>query len=311
MFGYIKPYKPELKVKEFDTYQAVYCGLCRQLGEAFGPFAKLTLSYDFTFLAMAAMALREEFCGFGKARCMANPLKKKVCAVPCGDLSFAAGCAMILFYHKLRDNIADTRGPKKLPYYLLLPFAAGARKKAVKRWPEVDGIFSQMMREQAELEAARTPSVDRAAEPTAAAMSRMVQLLAEDETQKRVLARFGYLLGRWIYLMDALDDLEDDRKSGGYNAFLLRLGDEPPTDEKLRELREYGKGVLNVTVAEMGVTYELLELRRYKSILDNILYLGLPHSAEEMLRREGKNGKKRALPESDGSLDGANQTGRQ
>ena len=60
MFGYIKPYKPELKVKEFDTYQAVYCGLCRQLGEAFGPFAKLTLSYDFTFLAMAAMALRED-----------------------------------------------------------------------------------------------------------------------------------------------------------------------------------------------------------------------------------------------------------
>ena len=135
MFGYIKPFKPELKVKEFDTYQAVYCGLCHQLGEAFGPFAKLTLSYDFTFLAMAALGLREDFGGFCKARCMANPLKKKTCAVPSGDLSFAASCAMILFYHKLRDNIEDTRTPKKFLYYLILPFASSARKKAVKPSP--------------------------------------------------------------------------------------------------------------------------------------------------------------------------------
>lgn len=308
MFGYIKPFKPELKVKEFDTYQAVYCGLCHQLGEAFGPFAKLTLSYDFTFLAMAALGLREEFGGFCKARCMANPLKKKTCAVPCGDLSFAASCAMILFYHKLRDNIEDTHTPKKLLYYLILPFASSARKKAVKRFPEVDGIFSQMMEEQLALEAAKTPSIDRAAEPTASAMSKMLQLIAADDTQKRILERFGYLVGRWVYIMDALDDLESDRKSGGYNPFLLRLGESSPTDEQLKELREYGRGVLNVTVAEMGVTYELLDWKRYKSILDNIIYLGLPNSASEVICQKGK---RKNPPDKDGSPDEENVTGRQ
>ncbi len=311
MFGYIKPFKPELKVKEFDTYQAVYCGLCHQLGKAFGPFAKLTLSYDFTFLAMAAMGLREEFCGFGKARCMANPLKKKVCAVPCGDLSFVASCAMILFYHKLRDNIADTHSFKKLAYYLILPFAANARKKAMKNFPKVDEIFSEMMREQVALESAKTASIDRAAEPTASAMSQMLQMIAADDTQKRILQRFGYLVGRWVYIMDALDDLESDRKSGGYNPFLLRLGESSPTDEQLKEIRQYGKGVLNVTVAEMGVTYELLDWKRYKSILDNIIYLGLPNSVAEMLRRKGKKDKTNALPDTDGSLDRANFSGRQ
>ena len=308
MFGYIKPFKPELKVKEFDTYQAVYCGLCHQLGEAFGPFAKLTLSYDFTFLAMAALGLREEFGGSCKARCMANPLKKKTCAVPCGDLSFAASCAMILFYHKLRDNIEDTHTPKKLLYYLILPFASSARKKAVKRFPEVDGIFSQMMEEQLALEAAKTPSIDRAAEPTASAMSKMLQLIAADDTQKRILERFGYLAGRWVYIMDALDDLESDRESGGYNPFLLRLGESSPTDEQLKELREYGRGVLNVTVAELGVTYELLDWKRYKSILDNIIYLGLPNSAAEVICQKGK---RKNPPDVDGSPDEENVTGRQ
>ncbi len=285
MFGYIKPYKPEMKVKEFDTYQAFYCGLCRQLGEAFGPFAKLTLSYDFTFLAMAAVGLRRDFGGFGKARCMANPLKKKVCAVPCADLSFVAACAMILFYHKLRDDIADSGFWKKMLCYLILPFAASARKKAMQKHPEVDEIFSTMMREQAALEAAKTASVDRAAQPTAEAMSKMVQLLAEDDLQKRVLERFGYLVGRWVYLMDALDDLEDDRKAHGYNPFLLRMGEENPTDEQLAEIRQYGIGVLNVTVAELGVTYELLDWQRYRTILDNIIYMGLPYAAKEMLNR--------------------------
>ena len=191
MFGYIKPFKPEMKVKEFDTYQAFYCGLCHQLGEMFGPFAKLTLSYDFTFLAMVSVGLRQEFAGFCKARCMANPLKKKVCAVPCEDLSFTAGCAMILFYYKLKDNLQDSGFWKKLLYYPLLPLAASARKKAKVRFPEVDEIFSKMITDQFALEKQENVSLDRAADPTAVAMGQMLTLLSQDETQKRILSRYG------------------------------------------------------------------------------------------------------------------------
>ncbi len=288
MFGYIKPFKPEMKVKEFDTYQAFYCGLCHQLGEMFGPFAKLTLSYDFTFLAMVSVGLRQEFAGFCKARCMANPLKKKVCAAPCEDLSFTAGCAMILFYYKLKDNLQDSGFWKKLLYYPLLPLAASARKKAKVRFPEVDEIFSKMITDQFALEKQENVSLDRAADPTAVAMGQMLTLLSQDETQKRILSRFGYLVGRWVYLMDALDDLSDDAKTGNFNPFLIRLGDISLDEEQLAEIRKYGRGVLNVTVAELGSTYELLELQRYKMILDNIIYLGLPHVASEVLSGSSK-----------------------
>lgn len=57
MFGYIKPVRSELKVREAEEYRAVYCGLCNELGKSFGLFAKMTLSYDFAFMAMLFMSL--------------------------------------------------------------------------------------------------------------------------------------------------------------------------------------------------------------------------------------------------------------
>ena len=215
---------------------------------------------------------------------MANPLKKKICAAACGDLSFVSACAMILFYHKVRDNIRDAKGIRKLPYCLLLPFASGPRKKAARQFPKADVVFGEMMERQFALEQEEA-GVDPSAEPTAAAMSQVAQMLSENPVEQRVLSRFGYLLGRWIYLMDALDDLESDWKRKNYNPFLKRLGTDSPGEEDFRRLRGQGRGFLNITVAEMAAAYELLEWKRYKSILDNIIYLGLPKSAADMLDR--------------------------
>lgn len=284
MFGYVKPFKPELKMKEFDTYKAVYCGLCHQLGRVFGPFAKLTLSYDFTFAAVLSLSVKEKFCGFKKTHCMANPLKRKDCAVPCDETKFVSASAMILFYYKLKDNIKDSGFLKKVLYTLLLPFASVARKKAKKLYPSLDDIFSRMMKEQFLLEKEKTQSIDKAAEPTAKALE---EVFAEfDDTQSRPLRRMGYLLGRWIYLLDALDDLKDDAKTKNYNPFLIKFDAYNLTEEKEKEILEYGKGTLNVTVAELANAYELLNLYRYKSILDNIIYLGLKNSAETVLSVE-------------------------
>ena len=96
MFGYVKPFQPHLRVCELDTYKSLYCGLCRQLGASFGPFSRLTLSYDFVFLALLFTGLSEEGPQYGRCRCMANPLKKKACCLENEGLRFSAGCAMIM-----------------------------------------------------------------------------------------------------------------------------------------------------------------------------------------------------------------------
>ena len=275
MFGYIKPFSPELKMREFDAYKAVYCSLCRQLGENFGPLAKMTLSYDYTFVAMLSIGLSDDAFSLTKTRCMANPLKKKPCVCRCKEISFVADCAMLMFYYKVKDNIQDHRGIQKLPFLFLLPFFASARKKALKRSKTADTLFSQMMEGQKRVEQKCSESLDEAAEPTALALAGLMEQFAHADGEKRILNRLGYLLGRFVYLSDALDDLSEDAKHRTYNPFLLKFAKDGLDPNKKKEILEYGKGVLNITVAELGLAYELLTLRHYEPILSNIIYLGL------------------------------------
>lgn len=300
MFGYIKPFKPELRLKEFDTYKAVYCGLCHEMGRHFGPFSRFTLSYDFTFAALLGMALRDEFSGFETARCMAHPLKKRPRAASCESLTLVSACAMSMLHQKVRDNIEDSGFFRGLLYRAALLFTNRMNKKAVKAYPQIGQILEEMMARQFALEKQQQVSIDAAAEPTAAAMSGMMALLSQEPDERRVLSRFGYLLGRWVYLVDALDDLSDDARDGGFNPFLRRFdpdGEFTRQDgldaAKKAEILEYGMGVLNITVGELAAAYELLALRRYKTILDNVIYMGLSASMRQVLEQRSE---KKILP---------------
>lgn len=90
MFGYIKPVKAELKVKEWEAYQGIYCGLCKQLAKRYGFFARMTLNYDFVFLAMLDMALHGKRIHFCREHCIVHPFKKRSCAPATKVWNFAA-----------------------------------------------------------------------------------------------------------------------------------------------------------------------------------------------------------------------------
>jgi uncharacterized MAPEG superfamily protein len=292
LFGYLKPYRPELKIREAETYKAVYCGLCHELGKSFGPFARLTLSYDFAFLSLVGMSIRQEgeAC-FGKCRCIAHPVRKQACCLPGKVQTFSAAAAMVLFYYKIRDDLADRGFRKRLRAFLLLPYAKFVRKRALAvcgQASEVDAAAVRMTEAQQKLEAEGCSSVDRAAEPTAAFLSAVLgTFLSGDETQAVVLRRFGYLLGRYIYLCDALDDLEDDRKAGNYNPFLCA--------EDSADAAERAKGSLYLTVAEAGAAYDLLETGQFNGILENIVFLGLKNEVERILKKKGEGSNERSL----------------
>lgn len=283
MFGYVKPYKPEMKIKDFDLFKAVYCGLCKQLSHSFGPFASLTLSYDFTFVSVLAISLRDECGGFTRCRCVANPLKKKSCLVSCDDLSFCASTAMLMIYYKLKDDIADSGFFKRISYYFLLPFASHARKKAARLYPEIDEIISSAITRQAEIEKSGCESIDRAADPTAAALGDILKRLSQNEKEGQILRRMGYLIGRYVYFADALDDIDDDLASGNYNPFIMR-----GKGADIELIKQEAVKTLNLTIGEIPPAYELLEIKRYKEILDNIIYLGLHNEKNVILNKKGK-----------------------
>lgn len=283
MFGYVKPCKPQLRVCEFDTYKAVYCGQCKQLGREYGTLMRLTLSYDFTFLALLHMSLAEDPGVFSPCRCMLHPMQKKPCAIASEPLSFSSGVGMLMLYFKLLDNTHDGDWKDQLTATLAMPFAKSAYRKAAERYPAVAQILYETISRQSALEDDGCDNVDLACEPTAQALSGICALLSDKLGQQRALSRFGYLLGRYIYMADALDDLEQDLRQKSYNPFLLRSKLTAPTPEDLAQLREEAKGSLYLTIGELEKTYELLDLHHYRPILDNIVYLGMHDTIQQIL----------------------------
>ena len=278
MFGYVKPYNPELRVRELEEYKAVYCGLCKQLGRSFGVFARFTLSYDFAFLAMLKTALDSEICPeTERCACIAHPFCKRIRVRENAAMQMAARAAMISVYYKLLDDREDEGFFRRIGAVLLLPFAKRARRKALAfaDGAAADEAAAKMSAAQAQLEAGKCQIPDAAAEPTANFLAAVLKNCAATAEQAAVLERFGYLLGRYVYLCDALDDLEDDRRRGRYNPFLYAGG----------EAAIAAKNALFLTTAELSDDFDLLELHRYEGILENIIRIGL---RAEVIRIEKK-----------------------
>ena len=281
MFGYVKIYKPELKIKDYEAYKGVYCSLCKQIGKDYGQLARLTLNYDFTMLALVRLAFAKECCGFKDSRCSFNPAKKCQQCINGGDeLAFAAAAAMIMVYHKLCDDINDSSFFKGLIKRVLRPFFSLKRKKASKKYPQVDEIIGSAMFAQSELEKKKDAGIDASAHPSATAMGKLLAFGFEGETASK-LERFGYLAGRWVYLVDAFDDMPDDKKTSSYNVF-NNMG------KSEKEAEEYAEGVLNVTAAQLIIQLEELNPARFGDILENIVVDGMYNTVQTIKKEREK-----------------------
>lgn len=276
MFGYIRPFKPQMKMYEFELYKAVYCGLCRELA-AFGYASRLTLSYDFTFLALLHLAVNGEEISIKDEACAAHGFKKIKRVGSCEALNYAAATACMSTYHKLLDDRNDEQNKKKIAAAGLLPSMKKPYIAAGEKYPELAQCLKENMERQRALEEERCFQIDKAAEPTAVIMSHIAKNISQDETTRRILERMGYLLGRYIYITDALDDVEDDQKSGGYNPFLLQKNDD------IDFIREVAKESVYLTLGELSNAYMLLDVKQFGGILDNVIYTGLKKTFDAVL----------------------------
>ena len=286
MFGYVRIYKPELKVGEYEQYQGVYCSLCKQLGKSCGQTARLSLSYDLTFFALFRMALDDGCPRFEKGHCFLHPVKKRPCCASNDHIRFAADASALLTYYKLRDNIQDSGPVRRTALHAIQPPVALSRRRAAVRQPELEQAVRTYLEEQNRLEMEQTPSLDAAAEPSARLLSYMAALTARDDRERLILERFGYCLGRWIYLIDAVDDMAEDLEAEGYNPYLLARGIHKGegAEQAIREAREYSRLTLNACLAECIAAYNLLDIRHFDGILRNVLEWGMPAAQERVIQ---------------------------
>ncbi|MDD6175895.1 MAG: DUF5685 family protein [Firmicutes bacterium] len=295
MFGYVRPFKPELRVCEYEAYKSVYCALCKALGKEYGAAARFSLSYDGAFLALLGISLSQECITVQGGHCTCNPLKK--CSFLCGaeqSLSLAAAVTVLLTYHKILDDIADRSFFGGIKARLLLPWASRWQKKAALKYPELAEQISGAMRSQKAAETEPEPSLDRCAEPSAQALKAIFLHLSAEEQERRILQEIGYHLGRWVYLMDASDDLPEDLKKQQFNPLIQKFSlSQESSQDQIREARNYMNEVLNASAARIVQAAALLGFRRLEPIISNIFTQGLSDAQRRVLAGEWKKQKAR------------------
>ena len=287
MFGYLRPMKPEMKICEFQAYNAVYCGFCKAMGKG-GALLRLTLSYDFTFFSLLSLSLKDDFCGYSACRCPAKLFAKKPCVRESEQLDYAANLAVLLLYSKLMDNLSDGDHSKLLTRLALL-YVKPKYKKAAAKFPKEAASAEKYLENQKKSEA--TSSIDACSDPTASLLSEFFGALGEKEQEKEALSRLGYVLGRYIYLLDAADDLERDVKTGAFNP----LKRQNLSDEDIKNIKADCEMNLNICISEAQDAILKVELKHFEPILKNIIFLGLKNTQNAVLHTKSKKERKLAL----------------
>lgn len=287
MLGYIEAEKPELKLREFAIYNGWYCGLCKQAGRDYGQLLRLGLSYDMAFLGLFLGALEEGPETIRQEHCIAHPIRKKN-VVYDPVLAYAADMMALLGWENYLDDRKDgdtDRDP--LPERLLKTASApGLRKaygKAQTNHPETAARIREALESLSVLEEKNCRRPDLPAEAFGKVMQAVfdgrLRQTGADSRIRRIVSEFAEHLGRWIYLLDAADDLEKDRASGAYNPLLAAADGEPDTSR----IREQVRPALYHHLGRMTDAYELLDIRKNRELLNNILYLGLRRKTDRVL----------------------------
>ena len=276
MFGFVRPLRGELKVREWERFQSVYCGLCHTIRSRYGLLQTVLHSYDCTYLALVLCALEEDGKSC-KKRCIMHPFRRRTCAAESDGMRRAAAVSVILAWHKLEDTAHDERGFKRFGARTLQFLLRRGYRKAARDLPDFDACTRVCLDELEQLERQKVASLDRPADAFARILRAAV---AEYSTDSRVLEEMFYHTGRWIYLIDACDDVAQDFASGSYNPVILRWR---LTQPSIKPVKEDMNHTLLQSLAASYHGYVLLRPYRDAGIIENILCQGLPEVTRQVL----------------------------
>ena len=283
MLGYVRADKSELLMGDYEIYRGIYCSLCNALGRNYSPLARLLLSYDFAFAALMMLAVSPDPCTFNKKSCPFNFTKKCWCCDSRDEINLCSHYVIIISYYKIIDNLHDRGIKKKILSLLAYPFVALMHLKAKRLAPEADEITASGMALQAQTEKDENCGIDKAAHPSADALGKLFSL-GYDGEEKDKMYHTGYLLGRYIYILDAADDLESDLKKGNFNPFCAGFPSLSDEGERAR-FADRAEKALNLTHAALLDSLDNLEIKRFGTIAENILLRGIDSQALSVINR--------------------------
>lgn len=261
MFGYVTVCEPELKVKDLKKYRAYYCGLCRTLKEDYGFMGQMTLTYDMTFAVILLSSLYETIAKHEEHRCKVHPVKRQH-MLRNEITSYAATMNVLLAYYHMEDDWQDDH---KVSSLMTKSLIQGKAKKIIEKYPRQSEIIRKSLEELGECEHENSMDIDRAAGCFGRLMAEL--FVWKEDIWEKTLRKMGFYLGKFIYLMDAYEDLPEDRKKNRYNP-LKELAKRPDYEVQMEQ-------ILRMMIAESTVRFEQLPCLVDVDILRNILYDGV------------------------------------
>ena len=261
MFGYVIVNKGDLTFREFDVYHSYYCGLCKTLKEKYGVLGQLALNYDMTFLVMLLSSLYEPQTDYTREGCVTHLFMKQ--GISKNEITqFGADMTILLTAYKCEDDWQDE---KKLSRKLYESALHGRMSKVKEKYRDKAEIIEVCFANLHRLEQENCDKPDKMAAIFGKVMEELF-VYREDEWEE-TLRSMGFYLGKYIYLLDAYEDLEKDKKQTNYHPFSTRA--------ELPDFEEECRIVLTSAISECTRAFEMLPLIDNVKILRNILYSGV------------------------------------
>lgn len=262
MFGYVKVNKMDLTFREYEHYRGYYCGLCKCLKDNHGEISRLSLNYDITFLVLILTSVYRPKAVVTEEGCIVNPFKKKKKIV--NEITeYAAGMNVLLTYYKLEDNLMDDRGIKdKLAYNIY----KCKLKLAYEKYPQKAEYIKSQLQKLNELEKENNTNIDQVSNTFGNLMGEIFAY--KQDKYEKDLRMIGFNIGKYIYLLDAYEDLEKDYEKNRYNPFKDYI-------DKKEELKERVDKLISMSLGLLARGVDNLDLKVNTGIIENIVYSGV------------------------------------
>lgn len=262
MFGYVRINKMDLTFREYEHYKAYYCGLCKYLKRNHTELSRLTINYDITFLIVLLSSIYQPSAQVFHEKCIVDPVKKKKHII--NDITeYAASMNILLAYYKLEDDVNDEGGIKSR---LARQVYKKSFKTAYDKYPKKADFIKKCLGELRSLEEDQSSSIDQ----TSNCFARLLEEIFDykDDDYRDRLRKVGFNIGKYIYIMDAYEDLDEDLEKGRYNPFTSYKDDREALKDRVDKL-------IGMTLSRLEEAILDLDIEVNKSIIDNIIYSGV------------------------------------
>ncbi|MCH5185606.1 MAG: hypothetical protein J1F64_05705 [Oscillospiraceae bacterium] len=275
MFGYVK-ISDTVSDSDYEIYKSYYCGLCRALRHCSAPISCMTLSYEAVFLFILLSAVSDDDIPTSYRKCLFHPFFGINTVENNYISSYCAHINIIMAYLKIQDDLSDSRKNKTVIAELIF---RRIYKRSSSLYPDISDIICRCIDKLHKLENEKCNNAELCADCFAEMLKAVFcPSFISDPDTRRILGSIGYDLGRWIYIIDAIDDIEEDFKYSMYNPFL-----EAENVKNIKDIKEFKNKIflseermLTYTLYRLSAAFELPDIKRNKSVLENIIYSGLP-----------------------------------